>query len=753
MRDRRRAQWGEAWGAWRALFLLLLLLATAPASAAPDAGARAIPDRAKPEGLPLTAVGRGIFEGDEPQLEARLLVSHADGLRAGVLIDLAPGWHVYWRNPGESGIAPTLGIDAAGYRAGDVDWPAPEIFEEGDGLFTTYGYSERVLLSVPLERDAGAEAGDKVIARPEILACLTECIPASFELSSPLEVGLSDDDQAEVETLFARFRARAPVSGDAFGLAASARWSPTAPSGSEPGRLELDVSACPDGREDCRDGIARSGPLFLLLEDQPFELSDVRIAERDGARGTATLSMQVERLEDGEDRLQGVVALELADGSARHVRIDVPIEAAAATPVAAAPIGVAGWLHVALLALVGGLILNGMPCVLPVLAIKVVAVADLAEKAPREVRVQGLAYTAGVLGSMGGLAAIVLGLRSAGHSVGWGFQFQEPLFVAAISAVLVTFALNLFGVFEIDFGQGRLATVGQSGSPTRRSVFEGLLAVVLATPCTAPFLGTAVGFAFAAEAAGIVAIFLAIGLGLALPFLAVSFVPSLARFIPRSGPWMLKLRACLGFCLLATVVWLLWVVGQSGGADAVAGLAGMLLLVAFLLWVFGQMQPLRSAWLARASALAIAGVAFAGFNLIGLQSQTAPTASTEQPDPGGWMPYSEAAVEEALLAGRPAFVVFTADWCITCQVNEKTVLERESVRNAFAAGDFALFKADWTRRDEGIRTKLAEFGRAGVPLYLVYSPDAPGQPRILSELLSQGEVLAAIAEPRLASRR
>jgi thiol:disulfide interchange protein DsbD len=325
----------------------------------------------------------------------------------------------------------------------------------------------------------------------------------------------------------------------------------------------------------------------------------------------------------------------------------------------------------------------------------------------------------------------------------WGFQFQEPLFVASISALLVAFALNLFGVFEIEFGQGRLAGVGQDRSALTRSAFEGLLAVILATPCTAPFLGTAVGFAFATSGFGILVIFLAIGLGLASPFLVVSLVPSLARFIPKSGPWMMTLRAGLGFSLLATVVWLLWVLGQSGGLEAVIAMTGNLLFLAFLLWGFGQVQPIRSAFLARAGAVTIAGFNLIDFDRIEVASASTPSDTLE----AGWHPYSEAAVARTLAGGQAAFVVFTADWCITCQVNKHAVLERTAVREAFDERGIALFEADWTKRDEVIRRKLAEFGRAGVPLYLVYSPDAPTQPKVLSELLSQREVLAAL--PRL----
>jgi len=466
--------------------------------------------------------------------------------------------------------------------------------------------------------------------------------------------------------------------------------------------------------------------------------------------------MTATRIKDGDDRLRGLLLMEDAQGEFIHVAVDIPIRDSSAQ-LATTPLSHSffGWVEIFALALLGGLILNAMPCVLPVLAIKVVAIADFSGKSRKSVRLQGLAYTGGVLASMMLLAVTVVLLRRAGHSVGWGFQFQEPLFVTAISMILVAFALNLFGVFEIDLGQGRLATIGQNGSETRRSIFEGLLAVVLATPCTAPFLGTAVGFAFATSDWAVGMIFLAIGLGLALPFLAISFAPGLARFIPRAGPWMLKLRVGLGFSLLATVVWLLWVIGRTGGNDAVVGVVALLLCLSMILWGLGQVQPLSSPWLARMSGVAIVVLAFAGSNTIDFETseQIGITDSVIHAEARNgmnvdsrWAPYSEENVAAVLAEGRPAFVVFTADWCITCKVNEKTVLERTAIREAFAAGGHALFKADWTRRDETIRRKLAEFGRAGVPLYLVYSPDAPSEPQVLSELLSQREVRAAIKD-------
>ncbi|HEB89642.1 MAG TPA: thiol:disulfide interchange protein [Deltaproteobacteria bacterium] len=741
----------------------------------PDSPAKGIDpaERLELASLPGSARTLAVFEDDAPQLEARLLVSSGPERRIGILFDLAPGWHVYWRNPGETGIAPRLGLEAAGHRVGQIVWPTPRTFREADGLFTTWGYEGRVLLSAPIEPipdDAhttgsglatnGIGTGDGVRAKTTALICRTQCVPASFTLSTPLDPGLSASDQRSIDALFREAEASEPRVASALGLEAEAFWTGSPPTGDEVGRVELALRSCPEGEASCRPPEAgNEEPLFIPIDAESLEFSKARVLDTIEPDRRYAIAMEAVRLADqGGDRLRGLLRLSTPSRGTEYVEVDVPIlERQAGSPAAAPPasdaISGGRWLQIFLLALIGGLILNGMPCVLPVLAIKVVAVADLAEKDPREVRLHGLAYTAGVLGSMAILAAIVVGLRAAGHSVGWGFQFQEPLFVAGISALLVAFALNLFGVYEIEFGQGRLAAVGQDATGLRRSVFEGLLAVVLATPCTAPFLGTAVGFAFATSGFGIAAIFLAIGAGLASPFLAVSFFPRLARFIPRSGPWMMKLRAGLGFSLLATVVWLLYVLGQSGGATAVVAMTGNLLFLAFLLWIFGQLQPIRRVWLGRLGAVAITGLAFAGFNLIDFDRAGAAAPARMGTQTGSeWRVWSEEAVAEALSEGHPVFVDFTADWCLTCQVNERTVLGRPAILEAFRNGGYVLFKADWTRRNEAIRRKLAEFGRAGVPLYLVYSPDAPERPRILSELLSRREVLSALARSRWALR-
>jgi thiol:disulfide interchange protein DsbD len=388
-----------------------------------------------------------------------------------------------------------------------------------------------------------------------------------------------------------------------------------------------------------------------------------------------------------------------------------------------------------LLALVGGLVLNAMPCVLPVLAIKVFGLAELAQHGRAEILRHGIAYTAGVLTSMLALAGVVVALRAAGTSVGWGFQFQEPIFVAAIAAVLVVFALSLFGVFEFRLDATRLASAGAAAVGARRSFFEGLLAVVLATPCTAPFVGTAVGFAFASSTATIAAIFLAIGLGLALPFLLVCAVPAWAKLVPRSGPWTVQLRIALGFALLGTVVWLLWVLGRSAGADAQAALLAYLCALAAGVWVFGAIQ--RSE---RASPARIAGVALLALALLGLRS----LPISAMPPAGGSATslgelgrrFSSDDVAAARARGAPVFVYFTAEWCLTCKVNEHVVLDDARVRAELEQRGFEVFKGDWTRRDEAIRMELARFGKAGVPLYVFYGSGETAQPMVLPELLT-----------------
>jgi thiol:disulfide interchange protein DsbD len=547
------------------------------------------------------------------------------------------------------------------------------------------------------------------------------CIPAQLSMQRSLAAADTGDAADAVRKLFALHDATVPRDACAFGLGVGA-----APDPAQPARLELSVRACEDGPlgAACRSIVAPAGgPVFFPAD------AGVRVVETHVEADR--IALVLEREDGAAPRsVSGVLRVQGADGELHHLDVQ-----------AAAPARFAALHVLAMLALgvLGGLLLNLMPCVLPVLALKAFAVAELAGGGRRFALAHGVAYTGGILASMLALAAAVLALRAAGSEVGWGFQFQSPGFLVAISALCVAFALNLFGVFEIGFVPGGLASVGAGAQGARRSFFEGLLAVALATPCSAPFLGTAVGFAFASGGLLVAAVFLAIGLGLAAPFLLICAFPPAARWLPRSGRWMGELRGVLGFALLATVVWLVWVMGRSAGTDAAAGLLALLLVVAFVARLFGRLEQRRGL---RAALLA-AGVALVASspNWITAESPASHAPETEI-EATAWSPEAVASLREA---GRPVLVVFTADWCLTCQMNESAVLDSEPVLSALAQGGWAVLEADWTRRDETIRRELARYGKAGVPLYLVYREGA-AEPQVLPELLTVERMLTALAD-------
>jgi len=605
MRTRRRA---------RVSSLLLLLSALTPLALRPASAQPPTPDAARAE---------AVWVDGEPQLEARLLL-HPDELeqrelRVGVLLEPAPGWHVYARDPGELGLPTRLRWSARPGAVEELPWPPPRVFENPELGLSSRGYSGPVLLPARARFSNDAAAGARrVRVEVDLAACADECVPATFSLERRVVAlgGGSAADRARARALFAEIETAAP--------APSSEWS--------------------------RD-----------------------------------------------------------------------------------------WLHVLLLAFAGGLLLNGMPCVLPVLAIKALALAELRRHGRRAALAQALAHSVGVLVSFWLLAGCVLALRAAGTAVGWGFQFQEPRYVAALGCLLVLLASNLFGVFEFGGGGGRLAGLGSGATGARRSFFDGLLTVALATPCTAPFLGTAVGVALASPPLGIVALFSTIGLGLALPLALATALPGVAARLPRPGPWMSELRVVLGFALLATAIWLVWVTGRASGVDAVTALLCLLLAVAVGAWLYGALQRRgRSPRPSLALLASVVGLALA-VDVLQVEPESPARASFLHA-----APYDRQQIAAALRDGRPAFVYFTADWCITCKVNERLVLRDPRVRSALQESRFAVFAADYTLRDERITSELARFGRSGVPLYLLFAPGAPDAPRLLPELLSVRGLLAAL---------
>ncbi len=634
------------------------------------------------------------------------------------------------------------------------------MFREADGFITTYGYTDEVLLASPAVFRPGSAGERKLELDADVLICEVQCIPGELQLARTISVGGAAEPAADDElAVFAQFAERVPRAAAERGLEMEAVYSLSAIRPNDAFRAALAVHSCADGGGEAQK-CAELEPATGRLTDSfvPDLVDGIELLVDGGRRpsflqGGFLVTMDGTASADppsGAARLRGVLAVR-RDGAPEYVEVDVPLPRAAAgapalalenpwlepdpTEAGVAP-AVPFWQAV-LLALAGGLVLNLMPCVLPVLAIKVFGLAELAQRGRGEVARHGIAYTAGVLASMLALALVVAGLRAAGSSVGWGFQFQEPLFVAAIAAVLVVFALSLFGVFEFRLDVTRLAEASSHATGARRSFFEGLLAVVLATPCSAPFLGTAIGFAFASPTPTIVAIFLAVGVGLALPFALICAVPGWARLVPRSGPWMDQLRTALGFAVLGSAVWLLWILGRAAGADAQTAVLVYLCALAAGLVVFGGLQKAERPRGARIALAAVAVLALAGLRVLPLaEGESAAARSSDGAADELGKRFSAADVAAARARGAPVFVYFTAEWCLTCKVNEHAVLDDARVREQLAAGGFETFKGDWTRRDEEIRKELARFGRAGVPLYLVYGAGAADKPIVLPELLT-----------------
>jgi thiol:disulfide interchange protein/DsbC/DsbD-like thiol-disulfide interchange protein len=703
---------------------------------------------------PATAVASGALDEGTPRVKATLLtdvtaVKPGDTFRVGVRFELHPGWHVYWKNPGESGLASEIVWDTPGTTVGALQWPAPSTLRTSDGFITTYGYEGEVLLAAEARASEKAEGFLQLSAAADVLVCEINCLPAQLMLTRNVPVGPETLKDSEHAPAFDATHARVPVApGSTPFQVALALDSQTLTAG-EPFTGTLTLTGAANAPVPAVDKD------FFVPERIPG-IAHLALSEVKGQPGTFKLEGKAAlKVPPSHPRLVGVLRLGPAATPSHALALDVPLAPVVApapapragTPVAAVALAPApaaapaemslGWVF--LFAFLGGALLNLMPCVFPVLALKAYGFTRTVGESRGRVGAHALAYTGGIVGSLLVLALAVLGLRAAGHGVGWGFQFQEPLFVAAVCAVLIAFSLNLFGVFNVGTDGTALVEKVDASHGLTRSAGEGVLAVVLATPCSAPLLGTAVGFALAQGPVTVLATFVFMGLGLALPFCLLVLVPGLSKRLPKPGMWMEHAKKLLGFALLATTVWLVWVMGGLAGVDGMARLLAFLTVVALGAWLYGLMQDAtggrKVAGLVAVGAVLVGGAA--GFLRFEEPRGAAPREASVQ----AW---SEEAVAAALAAGQPVFIDFTADWCLTCKFNERTVLRREDVRAAFAQHKVAFFVADWTRRDASISAKLAEFGRAGVPMYLLVSPSAPGKPEVLSELLTADSLIESV---------
>jgi thiol:disulfide interchange protein/DsbC/DsbD-like thiol-disulfide interchange protein len=667
------------------------------------------------------------------QVRAELLAHAPQGIGAGRTVWLGlqithqKDWHTYWKNPGDSGLPTTLKWTLpAGVQAGEIAWPTPKKFPLGD--LANYGYEAVVLLPVPIQ--IGADwAGEtlQVQLQANWLVCRRECIPqeGQFALELPARGSIAMHAPAFEAARAAQPQALAGGQIEIREQRLLLRLS-SLPAAVRGQKLELfaetagiiETAASWQQSWQGQDWSAEV-PLSRMRSESPTRLPLVLAAAGPGG-GSWRIEAPVTGSWPAAAPLAGVPA-SLEAALKANAAAAPPADAATALGLAAALLG----------ALLGGLILNLMPCVFPVLAIKVLGFASVQQRSER--LQAGLAYTAGVLLSFAALGALLLGLRAAGEQLGWGFQLQNPALVAALAALFTVLALNLAGVF--DFAQ--LAPPALAGRrlrhPTADAALSGVLAVAIASPCTAPFMGASLGAALSLPAWQGLSIFTALGLGMALPYLLISAVPALGRALPRPGPWMLRFKQLMAFPMLATVVWLVWVLGQQSGIDGAASLLLLLLLLALLLWTLGNGRRL-------APALALAALAgglwWAGPQL--LRSPQAPVAES-----GPWQPWRAGLVEQTLAQGRPVLVDFTAAWCITCQYNKQTVLRDASVLADAQARRVVLLRADWTQRDDDITAALRALGRSGVPVYALYAPGKA--PVLLSEILSVQELRSALS--------
>ncbi|MGO4393721.1 protein-disulfide reductase DsbD family protein [Variovorax sp. M-6] len=690
-----------------------------------------------------------------PHVRAELVAHAPDGVAAGAPVWLGlqivhqPGWHTYWKNAGDSGLPTELAWSLpAGVSAGDIAWPVPRKIRIGN--LANFGYEDTLLLPVPLtvapdfKPQPALTGADQLDVRLKAswLVCSKECIPeeGEFLLKLPLQ-GSTALHKAEFDAAFA------------------AQPQPLA----RPGQITVDGDKLQVRLEGLPAGA--QGKTLEFFPETAEVIHSAAVQGKDwtqawqGGAWTASVPLAAQR-SASPAVMPVVVALAEADrqpGQPIAWRAEAPV--AGAWPATAAPAQVSpalqaaleanasapqpqpqasGGFIVALLgALIGGLLLNLMPCVFPVLAIKVLGFTRHADDR-RAHRLAALAYTGGVILSFLALGGAMLALRAAGAQLGWGFQLQSPAVVAALAALFTLIGLNLAGLFE--FGRMAPASLGavQARHPVANDFLSGVLAVVVASPCTAPFMGASLGFAIGLPASQALLLFAVLGFGLALPYLAAGFVPAVARLLPRPGAWMDTLRRLLAFPMFATVAWLVWVLGQQSGIDGAGALLGLLVCLAAIAWAL----TLRGRTRLVLTGLTVALTAVLAGAIGGHVVRPAEPANTSAAAGPLWQPWSPERARELAAAGRPVFVDFTAAWCVTCQYNKRSTLADAEVLADFDARQVALLRADWTRRDPAITEALTALGRSGVPVYVLQAPGKP--PVVLTEILGKDELRAAL---------
>jgi thiol:disulfide interchange protein/DsbC/DsbD-like thiol-disulfide interchange protein len=643
----------------------------------------------------------------------------------GLLLRMAPGWHTYWAFSGDAGLPTELKWKLpSGWKVGEIQWPIPlKTIDPGD--IETYGYENEVLLMQEITPPQKLDNSPvKLSAEANWLVCEKICIPGSATLQ--LELPISTTSQPANSELFARYRRLLPQNWPESNVA-TANWS-------RAGRdLRLKITS---------ETLANYRTLdFFPLPGQGVVVGHPTIESR--SRNKVIFRIPIESSEKNLSSIPGLIVFsQQPNGEDRAAwRIGSPPMASAAAPTTPAR-GVFTFL---LFGFLGGIILNLMPCVLPVISLKIFGFIQQAGQSRRKILRSGIAFTVGIFAWFIGLALLLIALKGAGRDVTWGgFQFTNAYFVLALSVIVLVFALNLFGVFEISLSQGM--TRGLLSTTERKndlgSFFQGLFATVLATPCTAPFLGTALGFAFSQSSAVILAMFVAIAAGMSAPYLLLSAQPAWLRFLPKPGPWMLHVKQFMGFLLLATLLFLLYVLGAQRGLEGAIWASCFLLVISVACWMKGAFV-LPTASVAKRSVvlvLMIVLVLGSGIYFIGGKFRSTNVALAESRLRGDWQAFTPERLQAEMDQGHSVFVDFTAAWCLTCKFNEANVLESTEVREAFQRYAVIKLKADWTNGDPAITKLLQQFGRPGVPLYVLY-PGKNEEPIVFPEVLTKGMVL------------
>jgi thiol:disulfide interchange protein DsbD len=722
----------------RALATAGLLLALALATPTP---AQAKPVRVDHAEAELVTATDAIVPGQP--LQAALRIKHD------------PHWHTYWQVPGDSGLPTTLKWSLPpGWQAGEIEWPVPKRLPVGPLM--NFGYEDELLLPVKLTPPADLAAGQTVelAARADWLICADVCIPGGADLKLALPVKTSAGPSSRAAA-FASTLAQIPRPIKLEAATATI----------EANRIRLDFTpsaAAPNRLE------------FFPLEEARLEAAAPQPLKAEGGKAALYLSA-AQPVAPEFKTLKGVLVANggpaRADAGGWAGTIELPLVAGTVAAVSGAASGAAapaisfaddavsvGLWGALVGAFIGGLILNLMPCVFPVLSLKLLSLMqhtraeDEAHHKHPKLSAHGWAFVGGVVLCFVLLAGVLIALRAGGAQLGWGFQLQTPWVVAALATLFFVIGLNLLGAFEFSFGAGLASSDLASKLQSDRvsgSFWTGVLAVVVAAPCTAPFMGAALGFAATQPAPIALAVFAVLGFGMAAPYLLLTLFPALLKKLPRPGAWMERFKNIMAFPMFATSVWLIWVLAQQVDANAIGLALGALVLVGMAAWAFGLSQ--RGVRGFRWVALGTAGLAvYAVLSATGTDATAAPESratganGSSKSEAAHWAPWSKAENERLLAAGKPVFVDFTAAWCVTCQANKQLVLHKDAIGRAFEQKGVVRLRADWTNRDEEITRELARFKRNGVPLYVLY--DGKGNARVLPELLTEGKVLEALAQ-------